>query len=606
VSRPDYHPIGDYALIADGHTVALVARDGSIDWCCLPRLDAGSAFGRLLDARRGGHFAISPADERAESARDYEEDTVVLVTAFGAGGAEARLIDCLVPRDGERTDERRRLLRIVEGVRGEMDFVLRFEPRFDYGSIAAWVRRHGAEGWSACGGDDALLLWSECPVEETGHALEGRLRVRPGERVRVALDFIRPEQLEADPPSAPSPDDLDADLEHTRAWWREWAKRLDCAGPGAGAVRRSAITLKALSYLPTGAIAAAATTSLPECLGASRNWDYRFSWIRDSSFAARSFSELGCTEEADAFRRFIERSAAGHAEDVQILYGIGGERRIGEQELDHLAGYRDSAPVHAGNGATGQLQLDALGELVNLSWRWHQRGHSPDDDHWRFLLSLVDMAAERWRDPDHGLWEWRGDPEHFVHSKVWCWAALDRGIRLADECLRRAPTRRWARERDAAREAIESEGYDSERGVFVQTFGRRDLDAALLLLPTVEFVDWNDERMVRTADAVRDELAAGEGLLYRYTREDGLDGQEGAFVACSFWLAECLAQQGRVEEARAVFDRTVAAGNDVGLFSEECGAESGEMLGNHPQALSHLAHMAAWEALQDASAAASA
>jgi GH15 family glucan-1,4-alpha-glucosidase len=593
-----YRPIGDYALLADGHAMALVGSDGSIDWCCMPRLDAGSCFGRLLDDERGGHFSISCPN--AQSTREYVHDTVVLVTTFVAGGIEARLIDCLVARDAGRPDERRRLLRIVEGVRGEMELEVRFEPRFDYGAIAAWVRREGGDGWSAVGGDDGLVLWPECPLEQDDHRLEGRLRVRPGERVRVALDFVRPEAIDAGEMSPPSPEELDGQLDATIAWWRKWSERLTCNGAAATAVRRSAITLKALQYTPTGAIAAAATTSLPECIATERNWDYRFSWIRDSSFAARSFSELGCTEEADAFRRFIERSAAGHAGDVQILYGVGGERRVGEQQLDHLSGYRDSAPVRVGNGAIGQLQLDALGELVNLSWRWHRRGHSPDDDHWRFLLSLVDRAAELWREPDFGLWEWQGDPEHFVHSKAWCWAALDRGIRLADECMRRAPVRRWATERDAAREAIESEGYDSERGVFVQSFGRKDLDAALLLLPTIEFVDWRDERMVRTADAISDELAAGEGLLYRYTRDDGLPGKEGAFVACSFWLAECLARQGRVDDARDVFDRTVATGNDLGLFSEEYDAKGGEMLGNFPQGLSHLAHMTAWESLQDA------
>jgi GH15 family glucan-1,4-alpha-glucosidase len=562
VSRDGYRPIADYALIADGHATALLSGDGSVDWCCLPRLDAGSCFGRLLDTERGGSFSITPEDADAVCSRAYVEDTLVVETTFHVGGAEARLLDCLVMRGGDRTDEGRRLLRIVEGVRGEMELTLRFHPRFDYGQIAAWIRRQGAEGWSAIGGDDGLLLWAGCEVEPDadGHRLVGRVSTRPDERVRVALDFMRPEVLDDDPPKAPLPEELDSELEETIAEWRHWSERLNCVGPGANAVRRSALTLKALSDHPTGAIAAATTTSLPEALGAERNWDYRFSWIRDSSFAVRSLSELGCIDEADSFRRFIERSAAGHAADLQVFYGVGGERRLNEQVLDHLEGYEKSAPVRAGNDASGQLQLDAYGELVNLSWRWHRRGHSPDDDHWRFLLSLVDAAAERWSEPDCGLWEWRGEPEHFVHSKILCWAALDRGIRLADECMRRAPTRRWRQARDECREAIEKRGYDAERGIFVQSFGRDDLDAAALLLPTVEFVDWDDERMIRTADAIREELDAGDGLIYRYTRDDGMTGQEGAFVACSFWLAECLARQGRIEEARHVFDRSVATG----------------------------------------------
>jgi GH15 family glucan-1,4-alpha-glucosidase len=293
------------------------------------------------------------------------------------------------------------------------------------------------------------------------------------------------------------------------------------------------------------------------------------------------------------------RSAAGHAEDLQVLYGVGGERRLAARTLDGLEGYRGSAPAHAGNDATAQRQLDAYGELVNLTWRWHRRGHSPSDDDWRFLVSLIDLAAEQWRQPDYGLWEWPGEPEHFVHSKVMCWTALDRGIRLADECMRRAPTGRWKRARDELRETIEKRGYEKKRGIFVQAFGRHELDAALLLLPTVEFVAWDDERMVRTVAAIREELDAGDGLLYRYPRDDGLPGREGAFLCCSFWLVECLARTGELHEAREVFDQAMATANDLGLFSEEIDPKTGELLGNFPQGLTHLAHIDAAVTLEE-------
>jgi GH15 family glucan-1,4-alpha-glucosidase len=358
--------------------------------------------------------------------------------------------------------------------------------------------------------------------------------------------------------------------------------------------------LKALTNEATGAIVAAPTTSLPEVMGGERNWDYRFAWVRDASFSSRAFAELGATDEANAFRAFMIRSAAGHAEELQILYGPGGERRIRGVVLDDLDGYRGSKPARTGNDATSQRQLDAYGEIVNLMWRWHRRGHSPDDDDWRFLVSLVDHAAEQWPQPDYGLWEWPGEPDHFVHSKVLCWAALDRGLRLADECMRRAPTRRWKQARDEVREAIEQRGYDSERGVYVQAFDRPELDSAILLLPAVEYVAWDDERMKRTVAAIREELGAGEGLLYRYTRDDGLPGKEGAFLCCSFWLVECLARGGQLKDARSVFAHTIGRANDLGLFSEEFEPETGELLGNFPQGLTHLAHIDAAVALAEA------
>ncbi|TML34199.1 MAG: glycoside hydrolase family 15 protein, partial [Actinobacteria bacterium] len=331
-------------------------------------------------------------------------------------------------------------------------------------------------------------------------------------------------------------------------------------------------------------------------LGAGRTWDYRYSWIRDSVFSVRSLAEAGLEREADGFRRFIQRSSAGHVEDLQIVYGLGGERRIGEQEIDELEGYRGVGPVRVGNGAVTQSQLDAYGEIVSLAWRWHTRGNSPDDDLWRFITSICNAAAKRWREPDAGLWEWRGRRLHFTHSKVMCWAALDRGLALAEESMREAPRRRWQRARAQIRSAVESDGYDKRRGIFRQVFGRNLVDASLLLLPRAGFVDHRDERMVRTVDAVAKDLD-DDGLIRRYKLRDGLPGREGAFLACSFWLVECLAQQGRVDEARRRYERTVAASSDLGLYSEEFDTRRGEPCGNYPQALTHLGHIEAAMAL---------
>ena len=387
-------------------------------------------------------------------------------------------------------------------------------------------------------------------------------------------------------------------MEETIGWWREWSQRAELETPEGPGAKRSALVVKALTHRPTGAIVAAPTTSLPEAPGGPRNWDYRFSWIRDSVLSVRSLADLGHPEEAESFRRFVMRSAAGDAEELQIMFGVAGERRLTEVELEHLDGYRGARPVRIGNAAAGQLQLDVYGELLNLNWRWHQRGNSPTDDEWRFLVGLVEAAITRWRNPDRGIWEWRGRPLHFVHSKVMAWGAVDRGLRLAEECMRRAPVRRWRQARREMRTEIERRGYDRKRKTFVQAFGRKTVDAALLLLPTVDFVDYDDERMVSTVDAIRDRLD-DHGLIRRYDAGDDLPGNEGAFLACSFWLSECLARQHRREEAHAVFDRAVATGNGLGLFSEEYQPRRGQMLGNFPQALTHLSHMAAAVAISE-------
>ncbi len=592
-SADSYPPIADYALIGDCHSAALISREASVEWCCLPRFDSGSAFGRMLDREHGGHCSIAPVHASGwEYSRRYLDDTLVLETVLRGPGGEARILDLFSVRESARSTPSRQIIRIIDGGRGSVEFEVRVAPRFDYGQVKPWIRRHGHQLHSAIGGNDALLIWCERELtEDPDHELVGTVTVGAGDRLRVSLTYCPPELVDAHAYEEPTAQWIDECVEATERWWREWASGLTLGTRDEPGARRSGITLKALTHVPTGAIVAAPTTSLPEVMGGERNWDYRYAWVRDASFSSRAFAELGAVGEADAFRAFMMRSAAGHAEDLQVLYGAGGERRLAARELEGLEGYRRSAPARSGNDATNQRQLDAYGELVNLTWRWHRRGHAPSDDDWRFLVSLIDLASEQWKQPDFGLWEWPGEPDHFVHSKAMCWAALDRGIRLADECMRRAPTRRWKRARDELRKTIEKRGYDSKRGVYVQAYDRSELDSALLLLPTVEFIDWRDERMLRTVEAVREELDAGGGLLYRYTREDGLPGREGAFLCCSFWLVECLARGGELHEARSVFDKAMARANDLGLFSEEIDPKSGELLGNYPQGLTHLAHI---------------
>ncbi len=596
---PRYPAIADYALISDCHSMALVGRTGSIDWCCMPRIDSPSCFGRILDWERGGYCSIAPVDAKQASFRSYMEGTLVLSTAVSSSGGEARVLDCFTIREGGRDQPYGQLLRVVEGIRGRVDFKLRLVPRFDYGEVRPWLRYHGQRLYTAIGGSHGLAISSDIELERVGrHELGCGFSVRAQERVRLSIQFFAPHQLERDVPAVPEAAELDRRLEATIQWWQAWSSQVRVDGPFVPGIIRSAIVLKALSNAPTGAIAAAATTSLPETPGGARNWDYRFSWIRDSSFSVRSLADIGCVKEADGFRRFIERSAAGAADDLQIMYGVNGERRLTEITLP-LDGYRGARPVRIGNAASGQLQLDAYGELLDLSWRWHLRGHSPDDDYWRFLVDLVDTAAARWKEPDRGMWEIRGQPQHFVHSKVMCWAAVDRGLKLADACMREAPVRRWTSVRRQIRAAIEGKGYDRKRRTFVQAFGSKALDASLLLLPSVGFVDYGDDRMVGTVAAIRNELEE-DGLILRYQLKktaDGLEGKEGSFLACTFWLAECLAHQGDIEQAREVFDRVLATSNDLGLFAEEYDTTSREMLGNFPQGLSHLSHIAAALAL---------
>ena len=589
--------IADYALLADCHAAALVSRDGSVDWCCMPRYDTGSMFGALLDPEAGA--CTVAVEGGGMDGRAYLEGTLVLETTLRGEAGEARLLDFMPFADPlEPAREHRALVRIVEGVRGTVTVRVRVAARFDYGEVIPWLRHHGRGVFSAIGGDDGLLCQCDGGFEADGDGgLIASATVRGGERFRVLLASRRPEELDGGPLAPADPERLDAALDDTVRRWREWSGQSRHTGVDEEGVLRSALVLKSLCFAPSGAMVAAPTTSLPETLEGGeehRTWDYRYSWIRDAALAAHCLTELGFDEEAHAFRRFIERSAAGSAKDLRVCYGVGGERRLTEVELG-MAGYRGAGPVRAGNAAGPQLQLDAYGHLLHQSFTWSELGHPPDDDYWRFILELVNAAAEHWEQPDRGIWEWRGAPRHFVHSKVLCWVALDRGIQLAESSLRRAPVRRWREAREAVKAAVLKRGFDADRGTFLQAFGEPGLDAAVLRLPCYGFIDYDDERMLGTVAALRAGLDQN-GLLRRYDTDDGMP-REGAFLPCTFWLVECLAGQGRSAEAREVFDRALACANDLGLYSEEAG-EGDEPLGNFPQALTHLAHVEAALALE--------
>ncbi|MGH8150109.1 MAG: glycoside hydrolase family 15 protein, partial [Steroidobacteraceae bacterium] len=423
-----YPPIADYALIGDCHSAALVSRRGSIDWCCLPRFDSESCFGRLLDWERGGRFEVAPR-ARCRVRQEYLARSLILVTTFTSGANEVRLIDFFAMREGGRTHPRRELVRVIEGVRGSLEIAVCIEPRFDFGEVQPWIHRRGSSAYVAAGGNTGLLAFGDIELRPHGaHSLEAAVRVRRGERLHLALQFVAPHDLQSASARAEDRSDLTAHYEETLRWWRDWASKLvypESAGP---AVMRSAIVLKALTYAPTGAIIAAPTTSLPEQPGGKRNWDYRFSWIRDSVFTVHALSNLGLEAEADGFRRFMQRSAAGNAEDLQVLYAVDGRRRLVEIELPHLEGWRGSRPVRIGNGAARQYQADMFGLVLELAWRWSERGHPHAEEYWTFLAGIVEAALAKWRRPDRGIWEVRSKPQHFVHSKVMCWAAVNRGI----------------------------------------------------------------------------------------------------------------------------------------------------------------------------------
>lgn len=599
MSDDRYRSIGDYAFLSDCHSTALVSSHGSIDWACLRRFDAGSVFGRILDAERGGFFSIRPVAEITEVTRRYLPATLVLETTMTTEHGSIRCTDAYAMRRGGASTPSQELLRKVEGLDGDVEVEVLVDPRFDYGLTQPWLRLHDDGRYSAIGGDDAIVLHSsvDLDMDRERCRFSARTRLRHSDVATISLVSQAAHLVDT---SAADHDKVGAHLRTTRRWWTDWSKATVTDGPYAEVLARSAAVLKGLTCAPTGAIVAASTTSLPEVPGGSANWDYRYSWVRDSTLSLDSLAEVGHHEVAKGFRDFVMRSAAGHGAELQIMYGPYGERRLPELELD-LEGWRGSSPVRVGNAAVDQTQLDVYGHLLDAAHRWHTESNDLDDDEWAFLASVVDQAAAHRDDPDSGIWEMRGTLRHFVQSKVMIWVALDRGIRFVeDHGFADGATDRWRVAREQVRHDIETRGVDADRGNFVQYYGTTAVDASLLKLPLVGFVDANDERMRTTTDVIMDELCvAPYGFLRRF-HSDSEGDDEGVFLLCSFWLVEVLALQERLDDATTLFERLVGVGNDVGLFSEEATADGTELLGNFPQAFTHLGLIAAAKRLKKA------
>lgn len=583
-----YPPIGDYGLISDCHAAALISRDGSVDWCCFHRFDSRPVFSRLLDWRKGGHFRVAPAVPY-EATRRYLPRTNILETTFDCESGRLVVTDCLPVREDSTSDDIdpphpfHQLIRWIRCEVGEVPVRAEFFPRFDYGlTIPRLDVREGVG--LVYGGADALVFQADLFLNEIGECdCAGEAALYSGQEAFCVLTYSRPHELR---PIHFERDELVQRVMTTESYWKRWSDRMRYDGPQADHVLRSALVLKALTNSPSGAIVAAPTTSLPEEIGGARNWDYRYAWLRDSALHLYALFTLGYREEAQAFMRWIERTTAGRAEDLQVLYGVRGERMLPEVELSELDGYRGSRPVRIGNAAAGQFQLDIYGELLDTCWLSHVYGEGIGEILWDFLQQVVAVVAKRWTEPDEGIWEVRGGRRHFVFSKIMAWVAVDRAIRIAGRTGYGADLRRWKRLRNEIRAAIETQGTDPESGAFVQSFGGTELDASTLLAPLVKFLPPDHPTVVATRDRIHSELTVND-LVYRYTGPDGLPGGEGTFMACSFWLVDNYALAGEIEKAQTLLGKLVGHANDLGLLAEQVDPESGELLGNFPQAFSH-------------------
>jgi GH15 family glucan-1,4-alpha-glucosidase len=570
-------PLEDYAMIGDTHTAALVGRDGSIDWLCLPRFDSGACFAALLGDPSHGRWKLSPT-EQFRTRRRYRADTLVLDAEYATDSGAVRVTEFMTPRLAQA-----RVVRIVEGLRGTVPMRSQLDLRFDYGLAVPW-QRPGRRMVTAVAGPDAVELRTDAPIDVTTGSVTSEFRVLAGERVAFVLTWHR--SYEAAPPRI---DPHDA-LRDTVRFWTRWAARCEYHGEWRDAVMRSLITLKALTYRPTGGIVAAPTTSLPEELGGARNWDYRFCWLRDATFTLYSLLMAGYDTEAEAWREWLLRAVAGNPRDLRIMYGIAGERRIPELELDWLPGYEHSLPVRVGNDASRQFQLDVYGEVLDLLHQASREGLPHEAAAWEMELRIMDVLESTWREPDEGIWEVRGGRQPFVHSKVMAWVGVDRAIRDVELFGFDGPIDRWRALRTEIHEEVCREGFDEDIGAFTQAYGSRSLDAAVLMMPLVGFLSATDPRVAGTIDAIQSRLMV-DGFVRRYDTDsgiDGLPGGEGAFLPCSCWLADGLALQGRDAEARELFERVLDVRNDVGLLSEEYDTVRRRMVGNFPQAFSHV------------------
>ncbi len=573
-------PIEEYGIIGDLHTVALVGRDGSIDWLCLPRFDSAACFTALLGDEDHGTWRIAPRGATTATHRRYRGDTLVLETEFVTDEGAVRIIDCMPIRR-----EHPEVVRLVECVRGTVTMEMHLAVRFDYGQVVPWLRRTDGT-LTGVAGPDGVSLWTPVDTRTEDAVTSATFTVSEGQTVPFSLSWFPATDM------PPRPIDAQYAIRDTEQWWTEWSAQCTYEGEYRDAVMRSLITLKALTYEPTGGIVAAPTTSLPEALGGGRNWDYRYCWLRDATLTLESLMRGGFYAEAMAWRQWLLRAAAGDPAQLQIMYGVAGERRLDEWEAPWLPGYEGSAPVRIGNAAAGQYQLDVYGETMSALYESNQAGHLDGDPSWELQLALMDFLETGWREPDDGIWEVRGPRRHFTHSKVMAWVAFDRAIRTVEDLGADGPVERWKEIRQEIHDQVCTEGFDATKGSFTQYYGSDQIDASLLMIPLVGFLPASDPRVVGTVEAVERELMDG-GFVLRYRTSDGgevdgLTGREGAFLACSFWLADCLALIGREHDAKALLDRLLDLRNDVGLLAEEYDPVSGRLVGNFPQAFSHV------------------